>query len=128
MAELRARLRALQRRSPQLRPQQLQVGNLMLDYGTATVSIQNSQGDCQVVPLTAKEFQLLEYFMQHPNQILKREQLMNQVWEIQADPTSNVVPAQMRLLRRKLADHGCPQLLGTVYGLGYRLNLPHVQK
>jgi DNA-binding response OmpR family regulator len=128
MAELRARLRALQRRSPQLRPQQLQVGSLLLDYGNATVSMQMVQGDRQIIPLTAKEFQLLEYFMQHPNQILKREQLMNQVWEIQADPTSNVVPAQMRLLRRKLAEYGCPQLLETVYGLGYRLNLPHVQK
>ncbi len=128
MAELRARLRALQRRSPQLRPPQLQVGNLVLDYGTATVSIQNAEGDRQIIPLTAKEFQLLEYFMQHPNQILRREQLMNQVWDIQADPTSNVVPAQMRLLRRKLADYGCPQLLETVYGLGYRLNLPHVQE
>lgn len=128
MAELRARLRALQRRSPQLRPPQLQVGNLVLDYGTATVSSQNAAGDRQVIPLTAKEFQLLEYFMQHPNQILRREQLMNQVWDIQADPTSNVVPAQMRLLRRKLADYGCPQLLETVYGLGYRLNLPHVQE
>jgi len=124
MAELRARLRALQRRSPQLQPQKLQIGNLVLDYGTATVSTQGPQA-AQLIPLTAKEFQLLEYFMQHPNQILSREQLMNRVWQIPAELTSNVVPAQIRLLRRKLAEHGCEGLLETVHGFGYRLNLPH---
>ncbi|KAM3097593.1 two-component system response regulator RppA [Phormidesmis sp. 146-35] len=123
MAELRARLRALQRRSPQLQPSQLQVGDLMLDYSTATVSTQSLQAQPQAIPLTAKEFQLLEYFMQHPNQILTRDQLMNQVWDLQSDPTSNVVPAQIRLLRRKLAEYGCEGLLETVYGLGYRLNV-----
>lgn len=128
MAELKARLRALQRRSPQLQAQQLQIGNLMLDYGTATASVQTAQGKPQVIPLTAKEFQLLEYFMQHPNQILTRDQLMNRVWNIQSDPISNVVPAQIRLLRRKLAEYGCQELLETVYGLGYRLNLPHASK
>lgn len=121
MAELRARLRALQRRSPQFQPPQLQVGHLLLDYSTATV--QATQPQRQAIPLTAKEFQLLEYFMQHPNQILTRDQLMNQVWDLQADPTSNVVPAQIRLLRRKLAEYGCEGLLETVYGLGYRLNV-----
>lgn len=123
MAELRARLRALQRRSPQLQSPQLQVGNLTLDYGTATVFTQSIRGQQQAIPLTAKEFQLLEYFMQHPNQILSRDQLMNQVWDLQADPTSNVVPAQIRLLRRKLAEHQCEELLETAYGLGYRLNV-----
>jgi len=136
MAELRARLRALQRRSPQLQPQQLQVGNLVLDYGRATVTAQIAPDgrrpvfdhQQQVIPLTAKEFQLLEYFMRHPNQILTREQLMNQVWQLQADPSSNVVPAQVRLLRRKLAEYGCEGLLETVYGFGYRLNLSHASK
>lgn len=123
MAELRARLRALQRRSPQLQPSQLQVGTLTLDYATATVSVENFKGARRVIPLTAKEFQLLEHFMQHPNQLLNREQLMNQVWETQAEPSSNVVPAQIRLLRRKLSEYGCDGLLETVYGLGYRLNV-----
>jgi DNA-binding response OmpR family regulator len=128
MAELKARIRALQRRSPQLHPLQLRVGNLVLDYGTATVCVQVHQGKVQTIPVTAKEFQLLEYFMQHPNQILSRDQLMNRIWGIQDDPISNVVPAQIRLLRRKLADFGYENWLETVYGLGYRLNLPHVSK
>jgi DNA-binding response OmpR family regulator len=125
MAELKARIRALQRRSQSLQPQQLQLGNLCLDYATATVSVQKGQAIKQAIPLTAKEFQLLEYFMKHPNQILTRDRLMNQVWDTEADPMSNVVPAQMRLLRRKLAEYGCDDWLETVYGLGYRLNLNH---
>jgi DNA-binding response OmpR family regulator len=125
MEELKARLRALQRRSPQISPSQLKAGKLVLDYGTVTVAVQNREGAQQIIPVTAKEFQLLEYFMQHPNQILSRDQLMNRVWGIDDDPSSNVVPAQMRLLRRKLTEHGCENLLETVYGLGYRLNLPH---
>lgn len=128
MEELKARLRALQRRSPQLHPLQLKAGNLILDYGTATVAVQDHQGIEQTIPVTAKEFQLLEYFMQHPNQILSRDQLMNRIWGAQNDPISNVVPAQIRLLRRRLAEFGCENLLETVYGLGYRLNLPHVSK
>lgn len=123
MAELRARLRALQRRSPQLQPPRIRVGSLVLDYATATISTQTVPGKSQLIPLTAKEFQLLEYFMLHPNQLLKRDQLMNQVWDMQAEATSNVVPAQMRLLRRKLSEYGCEGLLETVYGLGYRLNV-----
>lgn len=121
MAELLARLRALQRRSPQLQPPQIQVGPLTLDYGTSTVTLR-SGNDPQVIPLTAKEFQLLEHFMQHPQQILSRDQLMNRLWEVDSEPMSNVVAAQVRLLRRKLADYGCDQLIETVYGLGYRLS------
>lgn len=131
MPELLARMRALQRRAQPLQPQQLQVGNLVLDYNTSTVSVQIPRDDRveigrvshQVIALTAKEFQLLEQFMQHPNQILSREQIMNHLWEIHAEPTSNVVAAQMRLLRRKLAEYGCEGLVETVYGLGYRLNI-----
>lgn len=124
-AEMLARVRALQRRSQTMQPSQLQLGNLTLDYSTSTVFVVNASDTSvnQKIPLTAKEFQLLEYFMQHPNQILSRTQIMNQVWEMQADPMSNVVPAQMRLLRRKLADYGCEELLETVYGIGYRLNV-----
>ncbi len=102
MEELLARLRALQRRSPAFQPTQLQVGSLLLDYGTSTAALAASAQ--QPLPLTPKEFQLLGYFMQHPTQILSREQLMNRVWSLQADPMSNVVAAQIRLLRKKLAD------------------------
>ena len=128
MAELLARVRALQRRSPQLQPQQLTVGSLTLNYGTHTVCFQNTLGEQQSIPLTTKEFQLLEYFMKHPNQIVTSEQIRNQLWEVSAEPTSNVVAAQMRLLRRKLADFGGDGLIETLHGMGYRLKIDHESK
>lgn len=122
MAELLARIRALQRRPPQIIPQQLQVGNITLDYGTHNVYFHNPVGDHLVISLTTKEFQLLEYFMQHPNQIITRDQIQNQLWELGSEPISNVVAAQMRLLRRKLSQMQCDRLIETVHGIGYRLN------
>lgn len=121
MAELLARLRALQRRSPQLQPQRFVVGNLELDYGTNTVKCTEKSGQIKVIPLTGKEFQLLEYFMRHPRQILTRDQLLERLWELGSEPVSNVVAAQVRLLRKKLSQYGCEHLIETVYGLGYRL-------
>lgn len=128
MEELLARLRALQRRSPQVQPQHLQIGGLSLDYGTHTVNFQNILGDKQVVSVTTKEFQLLEYFMKHSNQLVTRDQIQNQLWEVNAEATSNVVAAQIRLLRRKLAQIGCDDLIETLHGIGYRLNLSYERK
>ncbi|MBE9165009.1 MULTISPECIES: two-component system response regulator RppA [Microcoleaceae] len=121
MAEMLARLRALQRRSPQIQPQQLQIGNLALDCGSRTVFYLDSHGKHQNISLTNKEFQLLEYLMKHPNQIVTTDQIRNQIWEASADSFSNVVAAQVRLLRRKLESVGCANLIETVYGVGYRM-------
>jgi DNA-binding response OmpR family regulator len=128
MEELLARLRALQRRSPQLQPQQLTIGRLTLDYSTRTVCFQNTLGEKLVISLTTKEFQLLEYFMKHPNYILSSDQIRNHLWEVGAEPISNVVAAQVRLLRRKLASFGCPDLIETLHGMGYRFNPTHESK
>jgi DNA-binding response OmpR family regulator len=122
MLELMARLRALQRRSPQIQSPQLKVGHLILDYNTCTIAAPDLNGTYQTIPLTAKEFQLLEYFMQHPQQILTRDQILNRLWEMQAEPASNVVAAQVRLLRRRLAECGQESLIETIYGLGYRFS------
>ena len=119
--ELLARLRALQRRSPNFQTPTLQVGILSLDYGTRHVEIEVTGDSAQTVLLTHKEFQLLEYFMQHPRQIVTRDQILNQLWGADADTVSNVVAALMRQLRRKLADHGAPDVIETIYGIGYRL-------
>lgn len=121
MAELLARLRALQRRSPQIQPPELTVGNMTLDWATRTVYRFATNGDKQVILLTNKEFQLLEFFMKHPNQIVTSDQIRNQIWEVGADAFSNVVAAQVRLLRRKLESISCANLIETVHGIGYRL-------
>lgn len=131
MAELLARLRALQRRASytgttltsQVQPRRLQVGCLTLNYSTHELTRQHPHGEKQVLCLTVKEFQLLEYFMRHPNQILSRDQIINQLWEIGAEPVSNVVAAQIRLLRRKLGEEDSESLIETIYGVGYRLNI-----
>lgn len=125
MPELLARLRALRRRSPQLQSRKLQVGCLILDYSTHAVICITDPTDPDQSPkiaLTTKEFQLLEYLMQHPKQILTRDQLLNQLWEVGEEPISNVVAAQVRLLRRKLGDDNSNTLIETIYGVGYRLN------
>ncbi|MBM0742163.1 response regulator transcription factor [Phormidium sp. CLA17] len=128
MAELLARMRALQRRSPDLHPKQLQAGKLTLDYNGYTVCSQELNGQQVAIPLTTKEFQTLEYFMKHSSRIVTSEQLMNQLWEVGAEPTSNVVAAQIRLLRRKLAEVGCDGFIETVHGIGYRFNMPYASE
>jgi DNA-binding response OmpR family regulator len=121
MAELLARLRALQRRTPQMTATQLEVGSFILDYQNFSLSVATTV--IQPIALTAKEFQLLEYFLKHPNQILSRDQIHDQLWALDTDTISNVVAAQVRLLRRKLAELDCDHHLETLYGLGYRFSL-----
>ena len=74
------------------------------------------------VPLTSKEFQLLEYLMRHPDRIVSRDQILSQIWDWNAETMSNVVAAQVRLLRRKLAQCGCANPIESIYGLGYRFD------
>lgn len=121
--ELLARIRALQRRSPQIQPPQLKLGTLCLDYATHQIFCHLPGERKKGILLTAKEFQLLEHLMRHPKQIITREQILDQVWELGAQPMSNVVAAQIRLLRRKLKQLNCNIEIETVYGLGYRLDM-----
>ena len=118
MAELLARLRALRRRSPEIQPEQIQTGPLLLDCDRRIAVLHPGELEEQPIELTQKEFLLLRYLMTHPNQVLSREQVLNQLWEIGGEPSSNVVAAQMRLLRRKLGKYDT--LIETVYGMGYR--------
>lgn len=122
MEELLAVMRALQRRSPELAPQKLTLGCISLDYTDNSVCVCDSQKCQQTVTLTSKEFQLLEYFMRHPDRIINRDQILSQLWDWNTETMSNVVAAQVRLLRRKLADCGCANPIETVYGLGYRFD------
>jgi DNA-binding response OmpR family regulator len=122
MAELLARLRALQRRAQVFQPEQLQVGNLRLDYDNNAIAVTNIRGTERSIGLTAKEFQLLEYLMQHPDRTLTHDQIRNRVWAFDSESASNVVAAQIRLLRKKLAEFDCENAIETVRGFGYRLN------
>ncbi len=130
MEELLARLRALQRRAPTFQPDGLQLGGLRLDYGDNAIATIDPHGQERTVKLTAKEFQLLEYLMQNPDRILTHDQIRNRIWAVDAESASNVVAAQIRLLRKKLSEsgdenaHGLPStpVIETIRGFGYRFN------
>jgi two-component system Ni(II)/redox-responsive regulator NrsR len=122
MEELLARLRALQRRSPNLQPQTLTIGKFSLDYANNALLVTESDQVSQVIPLTTKEFQILTYLMQNADRIISGSKIRNQLWDLNEEPISNVVAAQMRLLRRKLASHGCECPIETIPSQGYRFN------
>ena len=120
--ELLARLRALRRRSPQYQPLQLQFGRLSLDCNNRIVSWCSSPTEYEQVRLSKKEFQVLEYLMRQPKQEASQEQLLNYLYEMESERVSNVVAAQIRRLRCKLAELGCEDVIQTVQGGNYRLN------
>ncbi len=117
MEELLARLRALQRRSPLLQPQNVTVGRFTLDYDNTALLLTQPP---QTIPLTIKEFQILAYLMHNPNRIIAGSKIRQQLWNLNEEPMSNVVAAQVRLLRRKFLRYGCPCPVETVPSQGYR--------
>jgi two-component system, OmpR family, Ni(II)-responsive and/or redox-responsive regulator NrsR len=129
MEELLARLRALQRRSPQMQPQILSIGAFTLDPANnallvAQEAVEQQDQPPNAIPLTVKEFQVLAYLMQNPGRIIAGSKIRQQLWDIDEEPISNVVAAQMRLLRRKLANYNCLCPIETVPGQGYRFKVP----
>lgn len=118
LRELLARIRALLRRPPKLEPpaiQRLQIEDLELDPENRLAYRQG-----RAIELSEKESQLLEYFIRHPNQVLTHTQIYQHLWSDEDKPSSNVLPAQIRLLRRKIEARNEPPLIHTVYGRGYR--------
>ncbi|MEB3291950.1 MAG: winged helix-turn-helix domain-containing protein, partial [Synechococcales bacterium] len=99
-----------------MQAQILEVNGICLDYQACTVSTSNFPA----IALTAKELNLLEYFLSHPNQVLTHDQIRSRLWSLADESVSNVVAAQIRLLRRKLAECGRPDCIETLRGLGYR--------
>jgi len=119
--ELLARLRALARRPPELQESTLRVENLTLNTHT-----HEAQRSGQSIPLSAREYRLLELLMRHPGQVLTRTQIAEQVWGYDFDANSNVVDVYIRYLRRKVDEPFEPKLIQTVRGAGYKLELGRV--
>jgi DNA-binding response OmpR family regulator len=115
-AELTARARALLRREAGRSGALLAVGDLALD-----TSRHEARRAGQRLALTPKEFALLRYFMAHPGDVLSQEDLLEHVWDENADPFTNTVRVTVMTLRRKLAEAGVDQPIETVVGRGYRL-------
>jgi len=114
-AELSARLKALLRRPNEKLPETLKIGDIELNPGERKVTRSGKE-----IPLTLKEFGLLEYFMRHPNQVVNREDLLSHLWDFNYVGFSNVVDVHVKNLRRKLEGEGT-SVLETVRGIGYRL-------
>lgn len=125
--ELLARVRALQRRPATSPVLQLRLGKILLDYTSRAVYCKDDYDVFQPIVLTNKGFQLLEYFMSHPHRLIDADQLIYQLWEAEKEVSRNVVAAQIRLLRRKLAEQGCHDFIETVARMGYRVNPRYVQ-
>ena len=118
--ELTARIRALLRREPlQLQGNILQAAGLTLDLGSMTVEREGEQ-----ISLTQREFSLLEVLMRHADQVLSREQIEHNMYDLDFDGASNVIDVYVRYLRKKIDDPFDVKLIQTVRGVGYVLRQP----
>jgi two-component system alkaline phosphatase synthesis response regulator PhoP len=119
MSELLARIEALLRRPGAVAgapPARYQFGKINIDLKRTEVS-----RDGQVVPMSAKEFQLLHYFAEHRDATLSREELLREVWGYNSLPSTRTVDVHVAWLRQKLeTDPKNPQLILTVVGFGYK--------
>jgi len=117
IVEFMARVRALRRRSPLWQGDMLRLEDLELHLDTLTV-----EKDGMTVSLSSREFQLLEYFMRHPRQVLTRNQIEQAVWEWGTEPESNAITVLVRKLRHRLQTLGVANWIETIYSMGYRLS------
>jgi DNA-binding response OmpR family regulator len=115
--ELLARIRVqLRRRSRDSQPSVLRYGPLVMDTAAHATAIGERRVD-----LTAKEYELLELFLRHPQQVLTREVIYDRVWGYDFGGESNIIEVYVRYLRQKLEAGGEPRLIHTVRGVGYIL-------
>lgn len=117
MIELLARIEALLRRAPVAASAEVyQFGPVRVDFRKAEV-----MRDGQPVELSAREFQLLRYFIEHRESAITRDELLNEVWGYHAMPTTRTVDVHIAWLRQKLEPNPRhPQFILTVHGLGYK--------
>lgn len=120
--ELLARVRAILRRGEASEGRTLRCEDLELDLYTRTA---NRKGDA--VELSNKEFSLLEFLMRHPNRVLSRSQIGQKVWDMNFEPSSNVIDVYISSLRRKIDRGYEPQLIHTIKGVGYRFGVLDAQ-
>lgn len=119
--ELLARLQALARRSNNMiEPEIIEIGDLRLNRSAKTVSRVGA-----VIQLTRREFQILDLLAQNRGQVVPREVIIDRIWGINAEITSNNLDAYVRLLRRKIDEQYDPPLIQNIRGVGYKLEDKH---
>ena len=119
--ELLARIRAVLRRSEGIASPILEWGDLRLNPSSAEVSCL-SNGEMLPIPLTPKEYGLLEVFLRNPNRIFSMDALIDKVWPFDDAPTTGAIRTHIKGLRQKMRTAGLTEVIDTVYGLGYRLS------
>src|ERR1700752_484237 len=117
--ELLARVRALVRRGGAGRTEGLRYGPVELDRLRHQARV-----DGKSLDLTPKEFPLLQHFLLHPEEVVRRTELLEKVWDMHFDPESNVVDVHVGNLRRKLRQALGFEVIETVRGVGFRLQTP----
>jgi two-component system copper resistance phosphate regulon response regulator CusR len=115
--ELLARVRALVRRGGRpLVAERITVGRLILDTRARSASVSDRE-----LPLTAKEYAVLEYFARRVGEVVTRADIAEHVWDQNYDPMSNIIDVYVQRLRRKLEQAGGGSLIRTRRGEGYQL-------
>jgi two-component system OmpR family response regulator len=118
--ELLARVEALARRSDTvIRETLLRVGDLEMDLVSRSVSRRGRH-----VSLLPREFQLLEYLIRNQGHVVSRAMLLQHVWDLHFDPTTNFIDVYVGRVRRKVDDQQAYPLIHTVRGVGYCLRAP----
>lgn len=121
-SELLARLRALARRSSaKLKEDVVQIGDLVLDRSTRSVHFKEAE-----VQLTSREFQLLDLLVQNKGQVVPREVILDRVWGLESEVSSNNLDAYVRLLRKKINLPEGEVIIQNVRGIGFKLEAHHV--
>jgi DNA-binding response OmpR family regulator len=118
--ELEARIQALHRRANQQpeKLENLEIGDLVINARAKTIERQGTS-----IILTAKEFKLLFYLVKNKNMIVSREQILDNVWDINFDMNTNVVDVYINYLRKKVDKPFAQKLIHTIKGLGYIIKL-----
>jgi two-component system, OmpR family, response regulator QseB len=117
LEELAARIRALSRRSPEIRQSILVHGDLQLDPSNCNVIYADKP-----LSLTPKEYMILECFLKNPTQVLTRSAILDKLWEFDRLSGEETVKTHITNLRKKLRAVGSPEnFIETIYGVGYRL-------
>lgn len=117
LEEMSARIRALLRRGATTTTPILTWGDLSLDPSTCEVFYGTT-----ILPLSPKEYKLLEFFLRNGRRVFSRAQILEHLWSFEQVPEEATVKAHIRGLRQKLESSGAPSdIIETVYGLGYRL-------
>lgn len=119
LRELNARVKALLRRPPIYSEEidQIQVGNIKLNYASHEVLAGNESVD-----LTKTEFRLMKLFVENPEKVLSRDQILDSVWGVNAYLGDRTVDVHILRLRKLLKPHGADRMITTVRGTGYRFS------